>query len=261
MAFSVMYKEALRFGDHAVQRLAFSSGFDGASDWVLVCEPAGGARLWAVVLHGHGSGGDQVFTRKDIQDWSCRLSALGMGILSPNLRGNAWMGPAATADLRALLDYVRQAFGAERFVFCSGSMGGTGNLCFAVQHPEDVAGVVALCPVTDIETYYRWVAGKSAPILQEIAGAIRASYGGTPEEAFAVYAERSVCRRCDQLTMPVAIVHGDRDGMIPVEQSRRLVECLRTRGAEVWYEELPGGNHDAPLRVFDAALDAVLGRL
>ena len=133
-----------------VSRVTFRSGADGAEDWALIWPPERGGH-WCVVIHGYGSHGDQLFVREDIRrDWLPRFRARGMGILTPNHRNNGWMGPRAAADLHALLSFVRREFGAERFTFVSGSMGGTCNLIYAVLHPEDVAGVVALCPVSDL---------------------------------------------------------------------------------------------------------------
>ncbi|MFW6155132.1 MAG: hypothetical protein ACOC95_07950 [Planctomycetota bacterium] len=44
--------------------------------------------------------------------------------------------------------------------------------------------------------------------------------------------------------MPVAVVHGDRDALIPVTHARRLRDRM---GSRLEYREIPGGNHDAPL--------------
>ncbi len=133
-----------------VIRLAFRSNIDGAEDWALLWPPERGGH-WCVVIHGYGSHGDQIFVREDIRrDWLPRFRARGMGILAPNHRNNGWMGPRAAADLHALLEFVRREFGAKRFTFIAGSMGGSCNLIYAVLHPEDVAAVVALCPVSDL---------------------------------------------------------------------------------------------------------------
>ena len=171
------------------------------------------------------------------------------------------MSPAAVQDLHMLLNWVRERRGARQFIFCSGSMGGTGNLIYAVRHPEDVAGVVALCPATDLGSYCDWAARGDRPVLQEIATAICASYGGTPTACPEVYAEHSALGNADRLTMPLAIVHGDADLTIPVDQSRDLVGRLRENRADVCYKEIPGGGHDAPIPDFGSALLEILKQL
>ncbi len=242
-------------------KLTYRSGVDGQNDWALICNDIDNARVWLVMLHGHGAKGDQIFTRPDIRPWQQTISKHGMAILSPNLRGNAWMGPAATQDLHALLAHVRRDYGAETFIFASASMGGTGSLLYAVLHPEDVAAVVALCPATDMAAYHAWATHRSTPILQEIATAIQQSYGGTPNDVPEVYAARSALAHCETLTMPLTMAHGDSDATIPIKQSRQLVERLHLRGIDVSYKEILGGGHDAPLLEFETALNDVVKRL
>jgi predicted peptidase len=45
--------------------------------------------------------------------------------------------------------------------------------------------------------------------------------------------------------IPCWIVHGARDSVIPVEQSRRMAAALRAAGAPLHYRELPAANHNA----------------
>ena len=100
------------------------------------------------------------------------------------------MGSAVAEDLRWLLNEVRDRYGATHFDIISGSMGGTSNLIYAGLHPADVASVVALCPATDLATYYDWCRNQNTPLLIEIADAIEESYGGTPltkPDLFAVH--------------------------------------------------------------------------
>ncbi|OGV67158.1 MAG: hypothetical protein A2498_02920 [Lentisphaerae bacterium RIFOXYC12_FULL_60_16] len=225
-------------------RVDYTSGVDGLNDWTLL-QP-GRHTGWIVVLHGHGSDGNQVFVRPDIRDTRLPIfEELGYGVFSPNLRGNAWMSPSARDDLHAWLDILRAEYGAEKFFFISGSMGGTSNLIYAAVHPQDVAGVVALCPATDLPGYYRWCFENPGGVKDEIRNAIHAAYGGSPAEQPKVYDRHSALRNASNLTMPVVVIHGDSDPLIPVGQSRRLAESLRGK-ADFQYLELPGAGHDFP---------------
>ncbi len=244
-----------------VLRLDYTSGVDKSEDWALLWPPEQGT-LWAVMIHGHGSHGDQLYTREDIRhDWLPALRARGLGVLTPNLRDNAWMCPAAATDLHSLLNYCRVQHGAERFLFASGSMGGTSNLIYSCLYPQDVAAVVALCPATDPGSYYEWcVSHPEDSIQREIGNAIAAAYGGPAGENPSVYAEHSVVRRADRLTMPVYVVHGTRDDVIPVSQPRRLVGEMRDRDSFA-YVEVPDGGHEVPLLGFAAGFEWVMGKL
>jgi pimeloyl-ACP methyl ester carboxylesterase len=238
------------YGVSGVRRIAYRSRVDGHRDWALVRPPAEGA-AWLVCLHGHGSHGDQLYTRADIREqWLPRFLAHGLGVLTPNLRDNAWMGPAAVADLDDLLDLLRQEFGAETFLFASGSMGGTGNLIYAALRPANVAGVIARGAASDLASYHAWCMARrdDQPILGQIADAIASSYGGTPEEAPEVYAQHSALQQCASLTMPLFLSHGAADATIPVGQMRSLVGRLPEHPSLV-YTEIPDGNHDSPLHL------------
>lgn len=244
-----------------LERIEYRNGLDDRRDWALRLGAEGD--VWTVFLHGHGSGGDQLFTRPDIRrEWLPLFRARGLGILCPNLRENAWMGPGAVHDLRWLLEFTRTEFGARRFLFFSGSMGGTSNLIFAALHPELADGVVALGSASDVASYHAWCRAHETekPILGEIAGAIEGAYGGPPSAIPAVYRAHSALDHADRLSMPLFLAHGAEDTVIPVSQSRCLFERLREVGKVSWFEEIPDGNHDSPLHIptLAGALDRIL---
>ena len=51
--------------------------------------------------------------------------------------------------------------------------------------------------------------------------------------------------------LPIWIFHGEKDGAVPVEESRRMAEFLRAKGAKVQYTEYEGANHGIWDRVYD----------
>ncbi len=246
-----------------IRRIDYRSGRDGFADWALARPPATG-HIWLVCLHGHGSQGDQLYTRRDIRErWLPEFLNRDLGVLTPNLRGNAWMGPAAVADLDDLLGLVRAEFGAGAFLFASGSMGGTGNLIYAALRPRNVAGVLARGAASDLAGYHAWCRERQVgqPVLGEIADAIAVAYGGPPETTPAAYAAHSALAQADRLTMPLFLAHGAADAVIPVSQMRALVGRLAQHPRLV-YHEIPDGNHDSPLHAQTTphALDWLLAR-
>ena len=229
-----------------VLRIDYVSGVDGVEDWALAW-PGERDDLWIIVIHGHGSRGDQLYVRQDIREsWLGPFRGSGGGILSPNLRDNAWMSPAAAHDLHELLALLRSEWGMQQTLFCSGSMGGTSNLIYGVLYPGDVQGVVARGAATDMASYHRWCTRQERPILQEIGQAIADSYGGPPDHAPQVYHSHSAVHNADRLTMPVYLAHGGADAAIPVSQARALAERLAGKTNFV-YHEIAGGDHDSPL--------------
>jgi len=228
-----------------VQKVTYRSGQDGLADWALVWPQPG--EDWIVCLHGHGSHGDQLYLRPDIREaWLSGFRTGGLSILTPNLRNDAWMSPDAAADLEALVDWVRSEYGGRRFVFFGGSMGGAGVLTYAALHPTDVWRVVALGAVTDLAAYQVW-SRRQGGLLEEIAGAIVSAYGSQPEERPEIYRRHSPLHHAERLTMPVLLSHGQADAIMPVDQARSLARKLQGR-ADFVYQEIPAGDHDAPLR-------------
>ncbi len=248
------------YAPEGLQRIDYASGVDGVADWALVLpdtEPT-----WIVCIHGHGSTGDQLYTRNDIRRaWLPAFRRGHYGIVTPNLRGNAWMSPAAAADLHGLLDHLRREYKAERFILASGSMGGTSNLIYAAIRPDDVAGVIALCPATDLASYYQWCRERAkVEILQQIADAIVAAYGCNPDQCPDLYIDHSAQANVRRFNMPVYVAHGARDNIIPVTQSRALLRAIESKGI-FHYCEIPEGDHDTPLRNMSEALDWIMKRL
>jgi pimeloyl-ACP methyl ester carboxylesterase len=244
-----------------VVRLDYRSPLDDLRDWAMLWpQPTPGD--WLICIHGHGSRGDQLFVRQDVRDlWLPAFRQAGLSLATLNLRGNAWMSPAAVHDVAAVLDYLRATFGAKRFLFASGSMGGTANLIYAVCRPQDVAGLVALCPATDLAGYYAWCRARTEPgVLHEIANAIEQNYGGPPAGRGDVYHAHSALRHAARLTMPLFLSHGDADAIIPVAEARALVQAIGPRPT-FFYEELPGGHHDTPLTSMPKALIWVLRQM
>jgi pimeloyl-ACP methyl ester carboxylesterase len=228
-----------------VLKIDYRSSVDDARDWALAWPGAGGD--WVVVIHGYGSQGDQLYVRKDIREgWLTEYRERGLGVLTPNLRGNAWMSPPAAVDMHELLGEIRARFGAKRFIFASGSMGGTSNLIYGVLHPEDVAGIVALGFLSDLRSFHRWCRERNAAFGNERADRMEVAYGGSPGQRAAVYELHSARAHAERLTLPVYLSHGTADESIPISEARLLVGRMPD-ALNVAYVEIPGGNHDSPL--------------
>ena len=226
-------------GVRDIEKITFKSPVDQAEDFALVKPPDKDTTsnrsdgLWCVYLHGGGSTGCQLFERfgKSIVPL---LLERNLGILSPNYRGSfSYMCPEALEDTRILLDHVRKKYNAKKFLFIGGSMGGAAVLTYSSLHPEDVAACVALCPIVDFPSF--------------IEGSV--IYGPRVKDAYkndAKALERhSALRNTDHLTMPVYVVHGEKDHTIPVDQPRRLKEKLAAKRDFV-YVEIPWGDHETP---------------
>jgi len=235
------------------RKMCFISDFDDFHDWAIIV-PEGNFKTWLVFLHGHGSHGDQLFVREDISRlWLPLFQRESISVLSPNLRDNAWMCPAAAEDLHYLIHYLKVEYKASQFLFCSGSMGGTGNLIYAGLYPEDVSAIAALGAVVDLPAYYTWCLRQDNETVQEIAKAIFKAYGSTPEKNPQLFFSHSPINNPNIYTMPLYYSHGSNDIVMPVSQARLFNQKMK-KFENFIYAEIPDGSHDSPLKTMNDAL-------
>ncbi len=241
----------------------FIARVDGSVQTYLLLLPPRGAMADTLVVafHGHGSHQQQFMTPDIYGDAFGELIRLlqqrNIIYAAPEYRGNSWMGPLAEADTRQMLAALREEFSPRRVLLLGGSMGGTSVLIYAALHPEGLDGVLSLCPATDLEEFYHQALNGPRP---EPAQAIRTSYGGSPDETPREYHRRSSRRHAADLTMPLTLVHGEADMLVPVAHSRGLAKRLADFGAPVRYVEIPGGDHDAPVALTSTEFERLIDR-
>ncbi|MGW4894515.1 alpha/beta hydrolase family protein [Kitasatospora sp. NPDC004240] len=184
-----------------------------------------------------------------------RMAAEGLAVVAPNQRGStgyglehalairgAWGGPDLD-DVLHLLDAVaghRSALGLEPPALFGVSYGAFLALLTAAHAP---AGQVTRCAVVA-----PFLSG--ARLLAEASAQVRAlctrlGGGDLIEDA---RGPRDVLLLAHRLTAPLLVVHGDRDEVVPVGQSRSLRHELlrigRTEGTDFRYVEAAGSGHE-----------------
>lgn len=226
------------------QKGQFVSSVDQTTQTYLLDLPEGVAAGLLVYLHGATNHQEQGMTEGIYHDsfgflrrW---VRAHSWAYLCPEYRGDSWMNAAAEGDLDWLIEDVCRRAGTHEVLLMGGSMGGTAALIYACRHPRQLAGVLALCPATDMVDRHK---------LAPLRAGIEAAYGGDPQTRPVVYQERSSIHHAAALaSLPVFIAHGQADQTIPVRHSRDMTAELERLGGSVRYVEIPGGDHDAPAR-------------
>jgi acetyl esterase/lipase len=108
-----------------------------------------------------------------------------------------------------------------------------GHLAFWVAAERGIAGAVSQAGVLDLRAAHMDRVGGSS---------VTELLGGTPLD----YPDRYKCASPSErlpLRVPQLVLHGDRDGDVPVAMSRRYVEAARAAGDDVEYVELGGVGH------------------
>ncbi len=163
-------------------------------------------------------------------------------VVAPYGRGEVmgWDGLGEEDVLRVLAD-VRRAYKIDpaRISLTGLSMGGGGTWTLGLRHPELFAALAPVCGVTDVR---KWIE--------------RAERGDYDENALEALAPPAFAENAAGLR--VFIFHGDADPVVPVTDSRRMVErfkALGWLGKTVTYTEYAGVDHHAWTRAYaDAEL-------
>ncbi|MFI6843560.1 alpha/beta fold hydrolase [Kitasatospora sp. NBC_00085] len=184
-----------------------------------------------------------------------RMAAEGIAVVAPNQRGStgyglahamairgAWGGPDLD-DILYLLDGIagqRAALGLEPPALFGVSYGAFLALLAAAHAPaEQVARCAVVAPFLS-----------GARLLAEAAPPVRAltTRLGGGETIADARGPRDVLQLAHRLSAPLLVVHGDRDEVVPVSQSRSLRHELlrigRTEGADFRYVEAAGAGHE-----------------
>jgi predicted peptidase len=184
---------------------------DGVSHRYQVYVPAeySRARRWPVILFLHGSGErgtdgllqTAVGLGEGVRRHAGRWPAIVVFPQAPP--EHRWHGKVAHLAL-ATLDRTLQEFSTDpdRVYLVGLSAGGNGAWTLAYRYPERFAALVAVCGwvMPTAERREAILPPDTGPPYRVIAGRIR--------------------------SLPTWIWHGDADGLVPVEESRRMAEAL-----------------------------------
>ena len=185
-------------------------------------------RRWPVILFLHGAGerGDDGLRQTEVgigtairlhRDWFPAI------VVMPQCPVDSiWNGAVEDAAFRALERTIDELHGDPSRVYIAGlSMGGYGSWQMLMDHPGVFAAIVTAA------------GGVTAPpSMKELFVHVA---GGDP---YRVVAERV-------RGVPAWLFHGGADPVVPVMESRRMVEALRAVGSPVRYTEYPGVEHDS----------------
>lgn len=150
-----------------------------------------------------------------------QILARGVAVAGIDM-GEAYGSPAGQKGMTALYEELTTKRGfAARPCLLGRSRGGLWVSSWAIAHPEKVAGMAAIYPVFDLQTY---------PGVERAA----AAYDLSPADFASRLHEHNPIARIDVLAksrVPVCIIHGDDDQVVPLkENSATLAERYQEAG-------------------------------
>lgn len=199
-----------------------------------------------IVMMVHG-GGWSSGRPDDLPDLARYLAGHGYVVAAPEYRlAPAHRFPAALDDLRAAVAFLRGRAGAwgadpDGLVLIGRSAGAHLALLLAYTAPVNaVRGVVSLYGPADLQ--FGWE-HRGNPRVYDGTSAIEAFLGGPPSTAAGAYAASSAYALASVSAPPTLLIHGRKDELVWVEQSRRLAARLRELDRPHLLLELPWATH------------------
>ena len=213
----------------------------------LLWRPADARGALPTVVHVHGGPTGQAQA-----DWNPRVQWLvqqGYAVLQPNHRGSSGYGVAYrnaldgrwgerdVADVAAGIKHaIKEGWAVPgRVAIMGASAGGFTALNVAAQHPDIVAAVIALYPVTDLldlaATTHRFEAGDVVRLV-----------GRLPESRES-YIARSPITHAADVRAPVLLLQGDDDHVVNAERTTAFAAALRDARVIVDYHVYVGEGH------------------
>ena len=216
---------------------------DGLEIPAYVATPTGEGP-YPTVLLPHG--GPYARDSAEFDPWTQFLVDRGIAVLKPNYRGSVGYGEAhmqagykqwglkMQEDLMDGLNWLVDSGIAdpERVCIVGASYGGYTALVSAYKFADRIDCAVSLAGISDLEKMVERM------YSFDLARRNRERIQDSPE-----LRANSPIRQVGSIDVPVLMLHGSRDTVVRVNQSRKLAEALRKLGKTYRYVEQPMGDH------------------
>ena len=229
---------------------------DGLVIDAYLTAPAGrGPHPFVVLPHGGPSARDT----SGFDDFAHFLASRGYGVIQPNFRGSDGYGAAfETAGYgewgRGTMQHdvtdatqwlITEGLADPARICIAGlSYGGYAALAGAAFTPELYACSISINGVTDLRRFIDYVDDRYGEDSQPARYWRLAMTGElNPDRLSRVLREISPIEHAGAIRIPVLLMHGEDDTVVPRSQSRDMHRALRRAGAEVRYVGLDGGDH------------------
>ncbi|HEU4390789.1 MAG TPA: alpha/beta fold hydrolase [Blastocatellia bacterium] len=216
--------------------------FDGRTiSGFLYSPPARHTGSRPVLIDIHGGPRIQFRPSFDEQDSSLILDQ-GIAIIYPNIRGSSGYGKTfhlldngvlradCTRDIGALLDWIktRPELDSTRVAVRGFSYGGYVALSTATTYGSRIRGAISISAASNLrtlmETTDKWNQDRW-----------RREYGDERDPKTSRFMEATApLNHVATLTVPLLLVHGEKDSRIPASESRQLVAAVKKRGTPLW---------------------------
>jgi dipeptidyl aminopeptidase/acylaminoacyl peptidase len=215
------------------------------SGWLY--RPTGSDAAGPMVLSFHG--GPEGQTRPSFRSVFQALTARGISVFAPNVRGSSGFGKTfvnldngalrfdGVKDIESTVKYVVESGLADsnRIGIMGGSYGGYMVMAGLTEYPDLFAAGANLFGVVNFATFFAhtepWMA------------AISTVEYGDPVKDKELLEQLSPIHKVDRITAPTIVLHGANDTNVPVVEAEQVVDNLESRNIPVKYVLFPDEGH------------------
>lgn len=207
---------------------------------ILYLPPGDGP--FPVIIHVHGGPENQYRPgfNSEFQLW---IDQLGAAVIAPNIRGSLGYGATyitlddgyqretAIQDIGALLDWIAKQpqLDSSRVAVFGASYGGYVALASAVRYSDRLRAAVDRFGISNFVSFLE----NTQDYRRELR---RTEYGDERNPDMRAFLERiSPLNNVEKIKIPLLIVQGRNDPIVPMSESEQMVKALRAQGQTVWY--------------------------
>lgn len=195
-----------------------------------------------LVIHLYGRGGSHTefnLAGPSYDELRRLLAVRGYYVIVPELGTDHWMNDNAVQTLDAIIKGMIESGEVDprRVSMIGTSMGGGSGLAYVIRRPGVIRSICAIFPITDFAAWLREMPG--------YAGSIAGGHGVAAADLPPILEKLSAMKHVDAFAhVPVFLVHGGADTLVPTHHSTDFAAALRAKGCQVTYREAPGIGHD-----------------
>ena len=237
---------------YEVRRITYAAA-DGLQIPAYLTLPRAPARNLPLIVLPHG--GPAARDTAEFDWWSQALADQGYAVLRPNYRGSSldWSfttrgfgewGRKMQTDLSDGVRYLaaQGTVDPARVCIVGASYGGYAALAGVTLDPAVYRCAVAVAGISDLKRFLQWTAERRTrddPRTERYWSRFMGIAG--PEDP--VLDQISPIKHLDAVRVPVLLIHGRDDTVVPFEQSNLMLESLRHAGKEVELVALTHEDH------------------
>jgi dipeptidyl aminopeptidase/acylaminoacyl peptidase len=224
----------------AVKAISYAAA-DGLTIPAFLTLPPGGAeKNLPLIVLPHG--GPAAANTLDFEWWAQALASQGYAVLQPNYRGSAlnlkfieagfgeW-GHKMQTDLSDGVRYLAKKgiIDPARVCIVGASYGGYAALAGVTLDPEVYRCAVSVAGISDLRRFRKWSAEYHLSWNQRYWD----RFMGTADQSDPALIAISPIEHVGAVTVPVLLIHGRDDTVVPYEQSEVMLSALKRAGKSV----------------------------